>query len=61
MEPPFSRYALDFLEDVPGAIQLVTDFLDAIVKYPEHHDNRFTVSVLRPPTLSLLSAVAPYS
>jgi hypothetical protein len=44
MGQPLTKYDLDFLEDVPGAKQLVTDFLEAIVKYPEHHDNRFTVS-----------------
>src|SRR5687768_4352448 len=44
MERPPTKYDLDFLEDVPGAKQLVTDFLGAVVKYPEHHDNRFTVS-----------------
>lgn len=46
MERPLSKYELDFLEGVPGAIQMVTDFLDAIVKYREYHDNRFTVSPL---------------
>jgi hypothetical protein len=44
MEQPPTKYDLDFLEDVPGAIQLVTDFLEAIVKHHEHHENRFIVS-----------------
>ena len=44
MERPPTKYDLDFLEDVPGAKQLVTDFLEAVVKFPEHHENRFTVS-----------------
>jgi hypothetical protein len=34
------------LEDVPVAKQLVTDFLEAIFKYPEHHENRFTVGAV---------------
>jgi hypothetical protein len=44
MERPLTKYDLDFLEDVPGAKQLVIDFLEAIIKDSEHHDNRFTVS-----------------
>src|SRR5215212_9188584 len=39
MERPLTRYDLDFLEGVPGAIQMVTDFLDAIARYPDYHDN----------------------
>src|SRR5215217_3967261 len=46
MERTLTKYDLDFLEDVPGAKQLVTDFLEAIFKYPEHHENRFTVGAV---------------
>jgi len=43
MSPPFYKYDLDFLEGEPGAVRMVSDFLQAITKHPEYHENRFFV------------------
>ena len=43
MAASFPKHALDFLEYDPDAVRLVTDFLEAIIKYPEVHENHFTV------------------